>query len=47
MNNNYIFYTDFLRDLVTVDYSAKSSRTYALEQQAWINFIDFLDECEG
>ena len=42
-----IISTEFLRDLVTVQYSAKGSHTYTMEQQAWINFIDFLDACEG
>ena len=30
-----------------MEYSEKGSHAYELEQQAWINFIDFLDDCAG
>ena len=30
-----------------MEYSEKGSCAYGLEQQAWINFMDFLDDCAG
>lgn len=41
------FCAESLRDLVTVQYSEKGTHSYELEQQAWIHFIDFLDDCAG
>ena len=41
------FYPESFRELLIVQYSEKGSHTYKLEQQAWINFIDFLDDCSG
>ena len=35
------------KDLLVVNFSDRGSSFYHLEQQAWVHFIDFLDECDG
>jgi len=36
-----------LKDLVVVNFSVEGSSLRRAEEQAWVNFADFLDECEG
>ena len=36
-----------LKDMVTVKYSVGGSSLKVAEEQAWVHFGDFLDECEG
>ena len=38
---------DKLKSLVHVQFSEEGSNVRKMEEQAWINFLDFLDECEG
>ena len=38
---------EILKDLLTVEYSAAGSNQRAAEEQSWVHFGDFLDECEG
>ena len=33
--------------LKCIMYSEKGSKYRNAEEQTWINFVDFLDECEG
>jgi len=40
-------YAESLRDLVTVQFSERGTRAYELQQQTWIHFVDFMDECAG
>ena len=40
-------YSEVFKDLVVVKYSEQGSSFYPFEQQAWVHFIDFLDECAG
>lgn len=35
-----------LKDLVVVNFSVEGSSLRRAEEQAWVNFADFLDECE-
>ena len=36
-----------LKDLVAVKFSVAGSSLRPAEEQAWVNFSDFLDECDG
>ena len=38
---------DDLKALVETEFSEEGSNQRYAEEQAWINFVDFLDECEG
>ena len=40
-------YTGQLRDMLVPVFSEKGSNKRVKEEQAFIYFIDFLDECEG
>lgn len=40
-------YADDLKDFFVVEYSPKGSHWRPAEEQAWLHFSDFLDECEG
>ena len=40
-------HSEAFKDLVVVKYSEQGSSIYPFEQQAWVHFIDFLDECAG
>ena len=35
------------KHMVAVRYSEQGSNFYPLEQQAWVHFVDFKDECAG
>lgn len=41
------FFLDDVKDLFKVLYSEDGSSERPLQEQAWIHFCDFLDECEG
>ena len=38
---------DDLKSLLQTEFSEESSNQRRVEEQAWINPVDFLDECEG
>ena len=42
-----ILIIDYLKDLFRVTYSEEGCIKRPLEEQTWIHFCDFLDECEG
>ena len=41
------FFTENLKDLFTVRYSEEGCNRRQVEEQTWIHFCDFLDDCEG
>ena len=45
-NTEYIF-TDKLKGIFKINFSEKGSNKRSFEEQAYIYFIDFIDECEG
>lgn len=49
MNFDYsiCYFSDDLKELFTILYSEEGSRERPGEEQAWMHFSDFLDECEG
>ena len=40
-------YSDDLKTLVNVEFSDEGSNMRKKEEQAWVHFVDFLDECDG
>lgn len=40
-------HAETLKAILTKEYSEKGSRYRPAEEQAYIYFVDFLDECEG
>ena len=38
---------DNFKSLLQTEFSEEGSNQHRVEEQAWINFVDFLDECEG
>lgn len=36
-----------LKEILNVQFSVVGSNCRRMEEQAWVNFIDFLDDCEG
>ena len=36
-----------MKELIVIEYSEKGSSRRGSEEQAWVHFVDFLDECEG
>ena len=42
-----ITFADELKSLVRVQFSEEGSNLRRMEEAAWINFLDFLDDCEG
>lgn len=40
-------YSEMLKNMFITEYSDVGSNHRTLEEQAWIHFMDFLDECEG
>ena len=47
MHNIEYVVLEQMKDLVEVDYMPEGCNDRAKELQAWINFGDFLDECDG
>ena len=44
----YFHFLEALKSVFkTVTYSESGSKHRRGEEQAWINFVDFLDDCEG
>ncbi len=41
------WHTEYLKNLFSVKYSDKGSVYRPAEEQTYINYVDFLDECEG
>ena len=42
-----LFSLELLKGIFTVVYSPLGTNTKSAEEQAWVHFGDFLDECEG
>ena len=42
-----LFLIAYMRDVLTFQFSDDGSNLLPAEKQAYINFVDFLDECEG
>jgi len=42
-----LFDLESLKGLLSVDYEVVGAANRASEEQTWIHFADFLDECEG
>ena len=42
-----LFDLESLKGLLSVDYEVVGTANRASEEQTWIHFVDFLDECEG
>ena len=42
-----ILFTDKLKGIFKINFSEKGSNKRSFEEQAYIYFIDFIDECEG
>ena len=40
-------YADFLKELLVPIYSEKGTPEFPDEQETYMHFVDFLDECEG
>ena len=40
-------HTVYLKSVLTFQFSDEGSNQVPAEKQAYINFVDFLDECEG
>lgn len=43
----FLFHLDDLKDLFKITYSEEGRIRRPLEEQAWIHFCAFLDDCEG
>lgn len=40
-------YIDFIKEFLRVSFSDKDSDIRAIEEQAYMHFVNFLDDCEG
>ena len=41
------FSADELKTLVEIEFSEEGSNLRRVEEQTWIHFVNFLDQCEG